>query len=120
VKYAVPVSGEALCGHFGHCEKFALFDVDEAAGKVVNKEILPSPGHQPGFLPGWLAERGVNVVLVGGIGGRAVSLFTANNIRVVSGVVETDPEQAVLRCLAGSLPTGENTCGHDENHVCDH
>jgi len=29
MKYAVPVSGGVLCSHFGHCEQFALFDVDE-------------------------------------------------------------------------------------------
>ena len=30
VKYAVPVSGGKVCPHFGHCEQFALIDIDEA------------------------------------------------------------------------------------------
>ena len=120
MKYAVPVSGGALCGHFGGCEQFAILDVDEATGKIVGKETLTPPEHQPGVYPAWLAGLGVKVVLAGGIGGRAVSLFEANNIRVVSGIMESDPEKAVLSCLAGSLATGENTCNHDADHVCDH
>ena len=34
MKYAVPVSGGVMCSHFGHCEQFALIDVDEK-----NKEV---------------------------------------------------------------------------------
>ena len=120
MKYAVPVSGDVLCGHFGGCEQFAIFDVDEATGKIVGRETLTPPEHQPGVYPAWLAEQGAKVVLAGGIGGRAVSLFAANNIRVVSGVTETDPEQAVLKHVAGTLATGESTCNHDQHHDCHH
>lgn len=120
MKYAVPVSGNALCGHFGGCEQFAIFDVDETTGKIVGKETLTPPEHQPGVYPAWLAGLGAKVVLAGGIGGRAVSLFETNNIRVVSGIMESDPERAVQMHAAGTLAAGENTCNHDENHTCSH
>jgi len=29
MRYAVPVSGGVVATHFGHCEHFALVDVDE-------------------------------------------------------------------------------------------
>ena len=29
MRYAVPVSGGMVLPHFGHCENFALIDVDE-------------------------------------------------------------------------------------------
>ena len=40
--YAVPVVEEKVAAHFGHCSHFALFDVDEAAVVVMDKQIIPS------------------------------------------------------------------------------
>ena len=112
MKYAVPVSGGMVSPHFGHCEQFALFDVDEEKKEVTGKELVPSPEHQPGLLPQWLAGEGVSVVLAGGMGPRAQDIFRQNRIEVVMGVLEGDPEKAVLDYLNGRLTTGENICDH--------
>ena len=112
MKYAVPVSGGMVSPHFGHCEQFALFDVNEEKKEVTRKELVPSPEHQPGLLPQWLAEEGVSVVLAGGMGPRAQDIFRQNRIEVVMGVLEGDPEKAVLDYLNGMLTTGENICDH--------
>ena len=112
MRYAIPVSGGGLSAHFGHCEHFALIDVDEESKKILRKELVPSPGHQPGLLPEWLAGQGVSVVIAGGMGSRAQSLFNQNNIGVVIGVLENDPEKAVLNYLNGMLATGDNICDH--------
>ena len=112
MKYAVPVTGGVVSPHFGHCEHFAIIDVDEMRKVVLKKELVPSPGHQPGLLPEWLAEKGVSVVLAGGMGSRAQSLFQQNRIEVIIGVMEGDPEKAVLSHLNGMLTTGDNICDH--------
>ena len=112
MKYGVPVTGGVVSPHFGHCEHFALIDVDEMRKEVLKKELVPSPGHQPGLLPEWLAEKGVSVVLAGGMGSRAQSLFQQNRIEVIIGVMEDDPEKAVLSHLNGMLTTGDNVCDH--------
>ena len=112
MRYAVPVSGDRVSEHFGHCEHFALMDVDEKAKKIIKKEMVTSPGHQPGLLPGWLAEQGVSFVIAGGMGSRAQSLFQQNRIGVIIGAMETDPEKAVLSYLNGQLATGNNICDH--------
>ena len=112
MKYAVPVSGGVVSPHFGHCEQFALFDVDEEKKEVIRKELVPSPEHQPGLLPQWLAEEGVSVVLAGGMGPRAQDIFRQNRIEVVMGVLEGDPEKTVLDYLNGILTTGDNICDH--------
>jgi predicted Fe-Mo cluster-binding NifX family protein len=112
MKYAVPVSGGVVSPHFGHCEHFALFEVDEQGKEINGKETIPSPEHQPGLLPGWLAERGASVVITGGMGPRAQELFRQKGIRVVTGALESDPEKAVLECINGTLATGDNTCNH--------
>jgi len=84
MRYAIPLSGGAIAAHFGHCEQFALIDVDEARKVIVGKEIIPSPVHEPGLLPVWLAEQGVAVIIAGGMGSRAQNLFEQNRIKVGS------------------------------------
>jgi ATP-binding protein involved in chromosome partitioning len=112
MKYAIPVSGGVMCPHFGHCEHFALIDVDEGAKKIVASELVAAPEHQPGLLPAWLAEKGVNTVIAGGMGMHAQRLFQERGIMVVLGAVADDPEKAVLSYLEGNLATGDNICDH--------
>jgi ATP-binding protein involved in chromosome partitioning len=112
MRYAVPVTGGKVATHFGHCSHFALFDVDEARKAVIRKEIVTSPGHQPGVLPAWLAEEGVSVVIASGIGSRAQGIFRDNRIEVIIGVLGDDPEEAVLDHIKGTLATGDNICDH--------
>ena len=112
MRYAVPVSGGVVSLHFGHCEQFALIDVDEDKKEIIKKELVPSPGHEPGLLPKWLAEQGVSFVIAGGMGSRAQNLFQQNNIGVIIGTMENDPEKAVLSYLDGKLATGDNICDH--------
>jgi len=112
MRYAIPVSGGIVSPHFGHCEYFALIDADEKRREIIRKELVPSPEHQPGLLPGWLAEQGVAVVIASGMGSRAQGLFQQHRIGVIVGAVESDPERAVLSHLNGQLPTEGNICDH--------
>ncbi|MFC1911077.1 NifB/NifX family molybdenum-iron cluster-binding protein [Chloroflexota bacterium] len=112
MRVAVPVTDDKVAAHFGHCSHFALFDIDEATKAIVKRELIPSPGHQPGFLPAWLAEEGVSVVIAGGMGSRAQAIFNENRIDVVVGVLRDDPQGAVLDYLKGELATGDNICDH--------
>lgn len=112
MRYAIPVSGGMLSPHFGHCDSFAMIDVDTQKREVIKKELVPSPGHEPGLLPAWLADEGVSVVIAGGMGSRAQNIFQQNNITVVIGTTESDPEQAVLSHLNGTLASGDNICDH--------
>jgi predicted Fe-Mo cluster-binding NifX family protein len=112
MRIAVPVTEDKVAAHFGHCSHFALFDVDEATKAIVKKEVVSSPGHQPGVLPAWLAEEGVSAVIASGMGSRAQALFNENRIEVVIGVLGDDPEKAVLDYIKGELATGDNICDH--------
>lgn len=112
MRYAIPVTDGRIAAHFGHCEQFAMFDVDDAKKEIVGKELIGSPGHQPGLLPVWLAEEGVSVIIAGGMGSRAQSLFAENHIEVVIGTLEDNPEKAVLDYIGGKLVTGNNICDH--------
>lgn len=112
MRYAIPVTDGRLAAHFGHCEHFALIDVDETTKAIVRKELVASPGHQPGLLPIWLAGEGVSAVIAGGMGSRAQALFSENRIQVIVGAMGDDPEQIVLDYMRGSLEAGDNICDH--------
>ena len=112
MKYAVPVSSGKLATHFGHCQQFALIDVDETTKTIVNQEFIASPGHEPGLLPVWLAEQGVSVIIASGMGSRAQGLFRQNRIEVIINVVEANPEKIVLDYIGGTLKIGDDVCDH--------
>lgn len=112
MRFAIPVVEGKVSAHFGHCSHFALFDVDEVTKEIVKKKIIPSPGHQPGFLPAWLAEEGVSAVIASGMGTRAQALFNENRIEVVIGVLGDDPEKIVRDYIEGGLAIGDNICDH--------
>ena len=112
MKVAIPIAQGMLSMHFGHCEQFALFDVDTDARTIVNRRTLTPPPHEPGVLPRWLHEQQANVIITGGMGARAQSLFAQNGIQVVVGAASADPEQVVLEYLKGTLQTGANICDH--------
>ena len=112
MRYAIPVSGGTMSSHFGHCEQFALIDVEDQNKTISAKELIPSPEHQPGLLPGWLAEKGVSIVIAGGMGPMAQDIFRQNGVEVVLGVMENDPEKAVQSYLDGRLDIGDNICDH--------
>jgi predicted Fe-Mo cluster-binding NifX family protein len=112
MRIAVPVSGGRLSPHFGHCEVFSLIDVDETTRALVKVDQVEAPEHEPGLLPRWLAERGVTVIIAGGMGGRAQALFAERGIEVMVGAPSEAPEAVVAAYLGGTLVTGENVCDH--------
>jgi predicted Fe-Mo cluster-binding NifX family protein len=118
LKYAIPVNEGRLSPHFGQSTAFMLVDVD-GRGKVGGKEMLDVAPHSCGSLPQTLAQRGVGVVLAGGMGLGPRLAFQSFNIEVVLGVAESDPAKAAALHAAGKLAAGTNACEHGET-VCDH
>jgi predicted Fe-Mo cluster-binding NifX family protein len=112
MRIAIPLSEGKLTMHFGHCGNFALVDVDDSTKKILKREDIAAPPHEPGLLPPWLAERGVKVVIAGGMGQRAHTLFDEQNISVIIGAPAETPEKLVADYLQGTLVVGENTCDH--------
>lgn len=112
MKIAIPMADGKLAMHFGHCQHFALIDVDDSRKKIVGRNDIEAPPHQPGLLPPWLAERGVNMIIAGGMGQRAHGLFAEQGVQVIVGAPVETPEKLVADYLRGSLVSGENACDH--------
>jgi predicted Fe-Mo cluster-binding NifX family protein len=54
----------------------------------------------------------VNAIIAGGMGQRALQLFTQNGIQVIVGAPAEAPEKLVELFLAGNLTSGDNVCDH--------
>lgn len=117
MKVAIAKDGNDVAQHFGHCSEYAIYDVADST--ITGKNILQSPGHEPGRLPAFLAAHQVTHVLAGGMGPKAVQLFCANNIEVFMGI--TGPIDSVIQdFIAGRISPGESSCTHGPDHVCGH
>ncbi|MBF0301389.1 MAG: NifB/NifX family molybdenum-iron cluster-binding protein [Oligoflexia bacterium] len=112
MKIAIPTASGVLCNHFGHCEIFTIFEVDEKNKTILTKEEITPPPHEPGKLPPWLASHGVNVILTGGMGKRALDLFDEKGIKVIVGVSADKPEELVEKYMKKALVGGQNVCDH--------
>ena len=112
MKIAVPVANGMLCMHFGHAPEFVVLTVDDSTKIITSSETLVAPEHEPGLLPKWLGEKGVNAIIAGGMGSRAQALFSERGITVVTGAAAGKPEDIVREYLAGTLTCGANVCDH--------
>jgi predicted Fe-Mo cluster-binding NifX family protein len=110
MKIAIPLAEGKLTAHFGHCKEFALVEVED--NEIKTMENLVPPPHEPGVLPRWLHEKGADVVIAGGMGGRALDLFAQNGIEVLTGAPSLAPEELVQQYLDNTLQTGANVCDH--------
>ncbi len=112
MKIVIPLTGGKLSTHFGHCERFAILDADQASGAILSKEEVVPPPHEPGLFPTWLAERGATHIIAGGIGPQAQNLFARSNIQVIVGSPALDPDDIAKMYLRGELKTSDNACDH--------
>ena len=113
MKIAIPLAEGRLSVHFGHCQEFALFDVDIEKKEIIGQEREPAPeDHEPGALPNWLIDKGVNMVIASGMGSRAIGILEQRGIKVNIGTPSDEPEKVIKLYLDGSLELGENICDH--------
>ncbi|WP_446898588.1 NifB/NifX family molybdenum-iron cluster-binding protein [Clostridium sp. LBM24168] len=107
MKIAVASEGKQISGHFGHCGGFAIYEIGE--DKSLKKDFVQNPGHKPGFLPVFLKDKDVNVIISGGMGKTAVQLFKDNKIEVVTGV-QGLCDDAVQKYINGELKSTGSVC----------
>lgn len=112
MRIAIPVVDGRLSPHFGHCDQFAIVDADPQNKRISEISMMAAPAHEPGALPRWLNQQGVEVVIAGGMGRRAQMLFADSGIDVMVGAPTESAEEIVKAYLQGTLQTGANICDH--------
>ncbi len=117
MKIAIAKMNEQVCDHFGHCEHFDIYTIND--GKLLGKETIPCPVHEPCKLPGFLKELGIDAIIAGGMGVRATSQLDELGIQAFLGV--SGPAlNALSKFIQGTLEHGQSTCSGSEGHDCSH
>ena len=101
--------------HFGRCPFFALVEVDQ--NEIQSVSVIDNPfyaGHQPGQVPGFIKEQNADVMLSGGMGGRAIQFFSQFGIDTATGASGT-VKHAVTEFLSGNL-SGTAPCAESVEH----
>jgi predicted Fe-Mo cluster-binding NifX family protein len=119
MKIAVAADNNMVTQHFGHCEYFIVFEVENK--EKIGSEIVKNPPHQRGFLPKFLKDHGIDVLLTGNMGEMAKKLMKTLGIEVICGATGAASE-TVDKYLAGTLEVTDATCEHHhgEHHDHDH
>ncbi len=89
--------------HFGRCPYFTIVDLVE--NEIINVESVENPffnGHSPGQVPAFIKGLDAEVMLAGGMGSRAISIFENYGIQCSTGAAGT-VRNAVNNYAAGSL-----------------
>ena len=124
MRIAISTDGDFVSAHFGRCPSFTIVDVNK--GKIAKKEIVDNPGHQPGFIPQFLHQKGVECIVAGGMGMRATQFFEEYGIKTIMGV-SGKVDEVIEKIQKGTLKGGESLCkpgsgkgyGFDKSQ-CDH
>ncbi|MDC7293006.1 FKBP-type peptidyl-prolyl cis-trans isomerase [Butyrivibrio sp. DSM 10294] len=116
MKVAVTYDNGEVFQHFGHTEKFKVYEIQE--GKVVSSEIVDSNGSGHGALAGLLANHDIKVLICGGMGDGAKAALEEYGIETFAGT-EGNADEAVEKYLRGELvDSGVNCDHHGEGHSC--
>jgi len=107
MRIAVASEESKVSGHFGYCEGFTIYEVED--GKTVSKSFTANPGHKPGYLPVFLKGLNVNIIIAGGMGEIAQNLFNENGIEVVVGAQGLS-DDAVQKYISGELKSTGSVC----------
>ena len=114
MKIAVTYLDGSVFQHFGHTEYFKIYTVENNA--VIDSEVIETNGHGHGALASFLADKGVNVLICGGIGGGAQSALRMSGIKFYAGV-SGSADDAVEDYLNGELDFDPNAlCNHHGSH----
>ncbi len=118
MKIAIPVHQGFVDEHFGHAERYIIYEISEG-NQILNSTYVDANqgcGCRSG-IAAILADRGVTVMLAGNIGGGAIQHLYNSGITVVRGC--SGPAEAVLTAyLQGNIVDNNQTCHQHEG--CEH
>ncbi len=120
MKIAVPTRNNMVDDHFGHCEYYTIFGIED--NQVKHKELFDAPegcGCKSN-IAGILREKGVEVMLAGSMGMGALNVLAMQGIRVFRGC-SGNVDELVKVFLEGQVADSGVSCSHHgEDHQCSH
>ena len=117
MRIAVTYENGSIFQHFGHTAEFKVYEVED--GNIVSAEIIGSNGSGHGALASLLNDRGIDVLICGGIGGGAQTALAERGIELCAGQ-SGNVDEAVAAYLRGELVNTGANCDHHhgEGHSC--
>jgi len=119
MKIALPSNENKVDNHFGHCDYFTVFTVDENKS-IISEEIIESPAGCgcKSNIAGVLSQMGVKVMLAGNMGQGAVNVLNNHGIQVLRGC-SGEVRAVANKWLEGSLADSGIGC-HEHHDGCHH
>ncbi len=119
MRIAVTYEDGRVFEHFGHSQRFKVYNIQE--GKITSAAVVNTNGTGHGALANLLKNGEINLLICGGIGSGAQQALAQAGIQWFGGV-QGDADQAVKDYLQGKLDFDPSaTCNHhgeDHNHQC--
>ena len=117
MRIAVTYENGEVFQHFGHTEQFKVYEVEN--GQVTSSSVIGSNGSGHGALAGLLVDRGIDVLICGGIGGGAQAALAEQGVELCAGA-KGSADEAVEAYLRGELKNTGANCDHhrDDGHSC--
>ena len=114
MRIAVTYENGQVFQHFGHTERFKVYDIEN--GKVAIATTINTNGSGHGALADILKKIEADTLICGGIGGGAKRALAEAGIQLYGGV-SGDADEAVAQFLSGKLAyDSEATCDHHGEH----
>lgn len=117
MKIALPSKKNRIDNHFGHCEYFTVFTVNDN-NEIISEDTVPSPegcGCKSNIAQ-TLSLIGVNIMLAGNMGEGAVKVLSSHGIKVVRGC-SGEINTVINNYLDGKVIDSGIMC-HDHHHEC--
>jgi predicted Fe-Mo cluster-binding NifX family protein len=94
-----------IAHHFGRCPFYVFVEIEgEEVTSIQGEENPYYQSHVPGAVPKYIAEKNAQIIVAGGMGPRAVSLFEELNISPVVGAAGL-VRDALTRIIKGEYST---------------
>lgn len=107
MKVAISTDSGNVSTHFGRAPEFTFVSIEN--NKVVEKKVLPNPGHTVGSIPEFVNQQGAKYMIAGGMGRRAEAFFNEYGIEVIIGVTGKI-DDVIKKIIHGTLEGGESLC----------
>jgi len=116
MKIALPTRQNIIDSHFGHCEYFTVFTVDNNKKELIAQETIASPAGCgcKSNIAHILSDMGVKVMLAGNMGDGAVNVLNNAGIEVLRGC-SGEVKEVALKWLSGTLMDSGDSC---HEHGC--
>ena len=120
MKIALPSNQNQIDAHFGHCEYFTVFTVDDQK-KILSEETITSPAGCgcKSNIALTLAQMGVKLMIAGYMGQGAVHVLNSHGIDVLRGC-SGEVKAVTENWLAGNVKDSGLACAQHEHDCHEH